>query len=79
MLPMCGNYFLYLFGGYMTILSEAIVYIWLIPLVVFIIIPLTLQCFHLILRLTHFMFAGQKQVEAETASTIPMGHLGKIS
>ncbi|WP_458776897.1 hypothetical protein [Desulforhopalus sp. 52FAK] len=61
----------------MTILSEAIIYIWLLPLVLFIIIPLMVQCFHLVFRLTHFMFAGGSHVEA--ASTIPDGNLGKIS
>lgn len=79
MLPMCGNYFLYVFGGYMTILSEAIIYIWLLPLVLFIVIPLMVQCFHQVFRLTHFMFAGGSEVEAEAASTIPDGNLGKIS
>lgn len=55
-----------------------IVYIWLLPLVLFIILPLCMFVVYLLGRFIYFMFSPKRMREQDVESTIPERDMGKV-
>ncbi|MFT5726824.1 MAG: hypothetical protein ACI8PB_000956 [Desulforhopalus sp.] len=55
----------------MIISPDYIVYIWLIPLVLFVLLPLSMLVVYLFVRFLHFMFFPKKMREVKVQSGIP--------
>lgn len=55
----------------MIINPDYIVYIWLIPLIVFILLPLSILVVYLFIRFLHFMFFPKTMREVKVQSGIP--------
>ncbi len=57
----------------MSILPDIIVYIWLLPLAVFIVLPLSMLVVYLVGRLVHFMLFPKRMLEEDTAAVLHEG------
>ncbi len=58
--------------------SDYIVYIWLLPLILFIILPLCMLVVYLLGRLIYFMLFPRRMREQEVESTIPEKDMEKV-
>jgi hypothetical protein len=63
----------------MSFLAEYIVYIWLLPLALYIVLPLSMLAVYLIGRLIHFMLFPKRLQVDEEIPLMPESRLEKIS
>lgn len=61
----------------MSILPNVIVYIWLLPLAVFILLPLSMLAVYLVARLAHFMLFPKRVLEEDLSTVVHEGEPSK--
>ena len=62
----------------MIIRPDYIVYIWLIPLIIFVLLPLCMLVVYLLGRVIRFMFFSRRMREKKVQSTIPERDMEKV-
>lgn len=62
----------------MSTLPEIIAYIWLIPLFLFVILPLSMLVVYLLGRLIHFMLFPKRILDREPIVNMPEAELEKV-
>lgn len=62
----------------MSILPNIIVYIWLLPLALFIVLPLSMLVVYLLGRLVHFMLFPKRLAQEEAVSALSADDLEKV-
>ncbi|BHH82516.1 hypothetical protein [Desulforhopalus sp. 52FAK] len=62
----------------MSVISETIIFIWLLPLALYVVLPLSMLMIYLLGRLIHFMLFPKRVVQEEIAPGLPVGDFEKV-